>query len=82
LSQAGVIAGLSSLLDALAGVGTAVAVLLTLTQATADVWPVPDRLPIIVPWFNVVMALVVVPLTAMAGSGLLTRSPLPIEHRR
>jgi putative ABC transport system permease protein len=30
---------------------------------------------------NVGMALVVVPLTAMLGAGLLTRSRLPIERR-
>lgn len=81
LSQAGVIAGLGSLLGTLAGLGTAIAVLLTLDQATADVWPVQPPLPIIVPWLNIGAALVVVPLIAMLGAGLLSRSRLPIEHR-
>ena len=44
-------------------------------------WPVQPTLPIIVPWLNIGAALVVVPLVAMLGAGLLTRSRLPIEHR-
>ncbi|WP_410597477.1 FtsX-like permease family protein [Amycolatopsis sp. lyj-23] len=80
LSQAGVIAGLGSVLGTLAGVGTAIAVLTSLNQATADVWPVQQPLPIIVPWLNIGTALVVVPVIAMLGAGLLTRSRLPIER--
>jgi putative ABC transport system permease protein len=34
-----------------------------------------------VPWLNVGIALLVVPLIAMLGAGLLTRSRLPIERR-
>jgi putative ABC transport system permease protein len=81
LNQAGVIAGLGSLLGTLVGLGTAVAVLVALNQATAGAWPVRPSLPIIVPWLNVGAALVVVPLVAMLGAGLLTRSRLPIEQR-
>jgi putative ABC transport system permease protein len=33
------------------------------------------------PWLNVAIALLVVPVTAMLGAGLLTRSRLPIERR-
>lgn len=80
LSQAGVIAGLGSFLGTLAGLGTAIAVLVALNQATADVWPAQPLLPIIVPWLNIGAALVVVPLIAMLGAGLLTRSRLPIER--
>ena len=80
LSQAGVIAGLGSIIGTLAGLGTAIAVLITLNQATADAWPVQQPLPIIVPWLNIGTALVVVPLIAMLGAGLLTRSRLPIER--
>jgi putative ABC transport system permease protein len=35
----------------------------------------------VVPWRNVGVALLVVPLVAMLGAGLLTRSRLPIERR-
>jgi hypothetical protein len=34
-----------------------------------------------VPWVNVAVALVAVPVIAMLGAGLLTRSRLPIERR-
>ncbi|MEV6445176.1 FtsX-like permease family protein [Amycolatopsis sp. NPDC051716] len=80
LSQAGVIAGLGSILGTLAGLGTAIEVLITLNQAAADAWPVQQPLPIILPWLNMAAALVVVPLIAMLGASLLTRSPLPIER--
>jgi len=81
LSQAGVIAGLGSLLGTVAGLGAATAVLVALNQGYADVWPAPVPYPITVPWLNVALALVVVPVVAMLGAGLLTRSRLPIEHR-
>ncbi|MEV8436057.1 FtsX-like permease family protein [Actinosynnema sp. NPDC051121] len=80
LSQSGVIAGLGSLLGAAAGVGTAVAVLTALNQRYADQWPAPVPFPVTVPWVEVGVAVVVVPLVAMAGAGLLTRSRLPIER--
>jgi putative ABC transport system permease protein len=81
LCQAGVIAGLGSLLGAVAGVGTATAVLAALNQRFADLWPAPLPFQITVPWLNVGVALVVVPAVAMLGAGLLTRSHLPIEQR-
>ncbi|HZD01320.1 MAG TPA: FtsX-like permease family protein [Actinomycetes bacterium] len=81
LSQSGVIAGLGSLLGAVAGLGTATAVLVALNRGYADVWPAPTPYPIAVPWGNVGVALLVVPLVAMLGAGLLTRSRLPIERR-
>jgi putative ABC transport system permease protein len=81
LSQSGVIAGLGSLLGAAAGLGGSVAVLLALNRGYADVWPAPTPYPIAVPWLNVAVALLVVPLVAMLGAGLLTRSRLPIERR-
>ena len=82
LSQSGVIAGLGSLLGAVAGLGASVAVLVALNQRYAGTWPAPTPYPISVPWLNVGVALVVVPLVAMLGAGLLTRSRLPIERRR
>jgi putative ABC transport system permease protein len=79
--QSGVIAGLGSLLGVVAGVGLALAVLVALNQRYAGIWPAPTPFPISVPWLNVVVAIVVVPLVAMLGAGLLTRSRLPIERR-
>ncbi|MFD1052180.1 hypothetical protein ACFQ1S_44690, partial [Kibdelosporangium lantanae] len=59
----------------------AVAVLTALNQGYASTWPTPTPYPISVPWLNVLITLLVVPLVAMLGAGLLTRSRLPIEHR-
>jgi putative ABC transport system permease protein len=81
LSQSGVIAGLGSLLGAAAGLAGSVAVLLALNRGYADVWPAPTPYPVALPWLNVGIALLVVPVVAMLGAGLLTRSRLPIERR-
>jgi putative ABC transport system permease protein len=35
----------------------------------------------VVPWLNLGVSVVAVPLVAMIGAGLLTRSRLPIERR-
>ena len=37
--------------------------------------------PVTVPWINLGVALLLVPVVAMLGAGLLTRSRLPIERR-
>jgi putative ABC transport system permease protein len=79
--QSAVIAGLGSVLGALAGLGAAVAVLMALNQRYADLWPAPTAYPIVVPWLNLVVAVAVVPVVAILGAGLLTRSRLPIERR-
>ena len=81
LSQSGVIAGLGSLIGTAAGLGAATAVLFALNQRYVDIWPAPTPYPITVPWLNAGIALLVVPLIAMLGAGLLTRSRLPIERR-
>jgi putative ABC transport system permease protein len=81
LSQSGVIAGLGSVLGAAAGLGASVAVLTALNARYADTWPAPTPFPIMVPWLNLGIALLVVPLVAMLGAGLITRSRLPIERR-
>jgi putative ABC transport system permease protein len=57
-------------------------VLLALNRGYADLWPAPTPYPITLPWLNVAVALLVVPVVAMGGTGLLTRSRLPIERRR
>jgi putative ABC transport system permease protein len=80
LSQSGVIAGLGTGLGILAGLGGAVSVLAGLNQRYAGVWPAPDPYPIAVPWLTLAV-LLVVPLVAMLGAGLLTRSRLPVERR-
>jgi len=81
LSQSGVIAGLGSVLGAVAGLGAATAVLIALNERWADVWPGPNPMPLAVPWLSLGAALLVVPALAMLGAGVLTRSRLPIERR-
>ncbi len=81
LSQSGVIAGLGSLIGTVAGLGASFAVLAALNQRFAQVWPAPTPYPLAIPWLNVGVALLVVPLVAMLGAGLLTRSRLPVERR-
>jgi putative ABC transport system permease protein len=81
LSQSGIISGLGAVLGAVAGFGAAAAVLTGLNQQYAGVWPRPTPYLISVPWTNLLVSIVVVPLVAMAGAGLLTRSRLPSERR-
>lgn len=81
LSQSAVIAGLGSILGAAAGLGAAVAILFALNQSWDGIWPAPEPRPIVMPWLSLGVALVVVPLIAILGAGLLTRSRLPIERR-
>jgi putative ABC transport system permease protein len=80
LSQSGVIAGLGTALGLVAGLGGAIAVLVGLNQRYANSWPAPEPYPIAVPWLNLGV-LLAVPVIAMLGAGLLTRSRLPIERR-
>jgi putative ABC transport system permease protein len=81
LSQSGVIAGLGSVTGVLVGCGAAIAVLFMFNRHDAAVFPAPTPYPLTIPWWNVGVALVVVPLIAMLGAGVLTRSRLPIERR-
>ncbi|MET7749501.1 FtsX-like permease family protein [Micromonospora sp. NPDC005367] len=80
LCQAGVIAGLGSVLGIVAGLGTAVIILASRNRQYADTWPIQDPYPLVAPWATLGV-LVVVPLVAMLGAGLFTRSRLPIERR-
>ncbi|WP_213454527.1 FtsX-like permease family protein [Rhizomonospora bruguierae] len=80
LSQSGVIAGLGAVLGVAAGLGVAFAILTAFNRAAVDSWPVMIAFPLTVPWRNLLVVLVV-PLVAMLGAGLLTRSRLPIERR-
>jgi putative ABC transport system permease protein len=81
LSQSGVIAGLGSVLGAVAGLGAGTAVLYGLNRVSAETWPGPGIYPITVPWMNLLISVVVVPVVAMLGAGLFTRSRLPSERR-
>ncbi|MFG1843306.1 FtsX-like permease family protein [Micromonospora sp. NPDC049175] len=80
ICQAGVIAGLGSVLGIVAGLGTAAIVLFSANRQYANDWPVPDRYPYVVPW-PALGVLVLVPIVAMLGAGLFTRARLPIERR-
>ncbi|MET7374902.1 FtsX-like permease family protein [Micromonospora arida] len=80
ICQAGVIAGLGSVLGIVAGLGTAAIVLVSVNRQYASAWPVPDPFPFLVPW-PALGVLVLVPVVAMLGAGLFTRARLPIERR-
>lgn len=80
ICQAGVIAGLGSVLGIVAGLGTAAIVLVSVNRQYASDWPVSDPYPFLVPW-PVLGVLVLVPVVAMLGAGLFTRARLPIERR-
>ncbi|MEU3455119.1 ABC transporter permease [Micromonospora sp. NPDC006766] len=80
LCQAGVIAVLGSALGIAAGLGSAAIILASMNARYAQVWPAPEPYPLVVPGLTLAV-LVVVPLLAMLGAGLLTRSRLPVERR-
>ncbi|MCI4064814.1 ABC transporter permease [Micromonospora sp. R77] len=80
LCQAGVIAVLGSVLGIVAGVGSAVIILASVNRSYAESWPVQSPYPVVVPW-STLGVLVVVPLLAMLGAALFTRSRLPVERR-
>jgi putative ABC transport system permease protein len=80
LSQAGVIAGLGSALGTATGLGAAAVLVFTLNRFYASEIMQRSRLPLAVPW-DTIAIIVAVPLIAMAGAGLFTRSRLPVEQR-
>jgi putative ABC transport system permease protein len=81
LSRTGIVAGLGSLLGLLAGLGAAAAVIAGSNRALAYTWPSFEQpMPYVVPWPNVFVSLVVVPVAAMLGAALFTRSHLPVER--
>ncbi|MEV0608851.1 ABC transporter permease [Polymorphospora rubra] len=80
LCQSGMIAGLGSLLGVVAGLTGALVILFALNEASGANWPYGDPFPVTVPWSMLAIVLGV-PVVAMAGAGLLTRSRLPIERR-
>ncbi|TCB96336.1 ABC transporter permease [Micromonospora zingiberis] len=80
LCQAGVIAVLGSALGIVAGIGAAIIVLSFTNQRYAAAWPIEPGYPLVVPWLTLGV-LVAVPLVAMLGAALFTRSRLPVERR-
>ncbi len=80
LCQAGVIAVLGSALGLVAGLGSAVVIMVAVNRRYATSWPVAEPYPLVVPG-STLAVLVVVPLVAMLGAGLFTRSRLPVERR-
>ncbi|MBY8871030.1 ABC transporter permease [Micromonospora sp. PLK6-60] len=80
LCQAGVIAGTGSVLGILAGLGSAVIILTAANRRYAESWPAQEPYRLVVPG-SILVVLVVVPLVAMLGAGLFTRSRLAVERR-
>ncbi|PZG01716.1 ABC transporter [Micromonospora deserti] len=80
LCQAGVIAVLGSALGIVAGLGTALIILTAVNRRYAVTWPVQEPFPVVVPW-AALGVLAAVPVVAMLGAGLFTRSRLPVERR-
>jgi putative ABC transport system permease protein len=81
LSQSGVVAGLGAVLGSAAGLGAALTVMVGMNRRIVGTWPVEPPYPLLVPWPTLLVVLVAVPVVAMLGAGLLTRSRLPIERR-
>jgi putative ABC transport system permease protein len=83
ISRMGLIAGLGSVLGTVAGVAGAATVIIGRNRAADADWPPLDmRMPLVVPWQNVVISLLVVPVVAMLLAGMFTRARLPIERRQ
>jgi putative ABC transport system permease protein len=82
LCQAGLISGVGTMLGMGAGFGAAFAVLAATNDGLSELdrWPHQLLYTPTVPWAELAL-LPVVPLIAMLGAGLLTRSSMPIERR-
>ncbi|MFC7763496.1 FtsX-like permease family protein [Catellatospora bangladeshensis] len=80
LSQSGVISGLGALLGVLAGLGTAAALVAAVNSSRGLAHQDQVPMTLTLPWDTLAIVLSV-PLVAMLGAGLLTRSRLPIERR-
>lgn len=79
-SRAGVISGTGTGLGVVVGLGAATAVLAGLNQRYGSTWPAQTPYPLLVPW-RALGVLLVVPVLAMTGAALFTRSRLPVEQR-
>lgn len=82
--QSAATAGLGTVLGTVAGLVPAIAILraMTNTVAVVDGHPVKQTvLPLVLPWANIAVTLLVVPLLAAVAAALLTRSRLPMVRR-
>ena len=82
LCRAGVISLLGTVLGVAAGIGTCTMALVSLNSQLSTAYPRQNLYSLVPPWLNIAVALVAVPVIAMVGAGLLTRSRLPAERRR
>ncbi|WP_309222850.1 ABC transporter permease [Micromonospora sp. CP22] len=80
LCQAGLITVLGSALGIVAGLASALVVMAFTNQRYADQWPIEPPYPLVMPW-PTLGVLAAVPLVAMLGAALFTRSRLPVERR-
>ncbi|GLZ75636.1 hypothetical protein Afil01_04430 [Actinorhabdospora filicis] len=81
LSQSGVISLLGAILGTLAGLGASLAIVVTLNIGYGKMYPRMAPYPLTMPWLVLGVALVAIPLIAILGAGLFTRSRLPVERR-
>lgn len=80
--QSAVTAGLGTLLGVLAGLVPAVGIVRALnTAAREGSFPRFDPYPLVLPWTNLAITVLVVPLIAAGAAALLTRSRLPLVSR-
>lgn len=81
--QSAVTAGLGTLLGTIAGVVPAVGMVraLNATARTAGYQGRTSHYPLVLPWHNLLVTVLVVPLVAALAAALLTRSRLPMVRR-
>lgn len=77
--QSAMTAGLDSLLGVVAGLVPAIAILRSLNSDKN--LALVERHPIVLPWTNLLVTILVVPLVAGLAAALLTRSRLPLVRR-
>jgi len=83
ISRMGLIAGMGSVLGIVAGVAGAATVIVGQNRVRDADWPPMDfRMPVVIPWPNIAISLLVVPVVAMLLAGMFTRARLPIERRQ
>jgi putative ABC transport system permease protein len=80
--QSAVTAGLGTLLGAVAGLVPAIGMVRALNASALHAsFPRLDPYPLVLPWTNILVTVLVVPLVAALAAALLTRSKLPLVRR-
>lgn len=80
--QSAVTAGIGTILGVAAGLVPAAGMVRALNAAAREApFPRLDPYPLVLPWTNLLVTLLVVPLIAALGAGLLSRSRLPMVRR-